>query len=297
MEQQTVSIAKAGIVATLNARASVLAAANPLYSRYNRHKSLSENINLPNSLLSRFDLMFLILDIPDVDRDMALARHVTFVHQNEGLEQKEDENDSDDDDSDVGMNRIEKSDFDEEKGVVSPRLLREYISRARQHEPVVPPEVAPYIVEAYVSLRMQDRPGRNHRSSKAGDQTAMTARQLLSILRLGQALARLRFSDFVAREDVDEAIRLTHMSKASLSEDSNENGTTQRREDVMSRVFNIMRDYATTSNSSNVEMRLAEAMVIRKGFTAQQLQSCLEEYEALEVIQVNQNRTQIHFVS
>jgi DNA replication licensing factor MCM7 len=297
MEQQTVSIAKAGIVATLNARASVLAAANPLYSRYNRHKSLSENINLPNSLLSRFDLMFLFLDIPDVDRDMALARHVTFVHQNEGLEQKEDENDSDDDDSDVGMNRIEKSDFDEEKGVVSPRLLREYISRARQHEPVVPPEVAPYIVEAYVSLRMQDRPGRNHRSSKAGDQTAMTARQLLSILRLGQALARLRFSDFVAREDVDEAIRLTHMSKASLSEDSNENGTTQRREDVMSRVFNIMRDYATTSNSSNVEMRLAEAMVIRKGFTAQQLQSCLEEYEALEVIQVNQNRTQIHFVS
>ncbi|KAL3921569.1 MAG: hypothetical protein SGILL_002682, partial [Bacillariaceae sp.] len=298
MEQQTVSIAKAGIVATLNARASVLAAANPLYSRYNRHKSLSENINLPNSLLSRFDLMFLILDIPDVDRDMALARHVTFVHQNEGLEQKEEENDSDDDDdSDAGMNDAEKSDFDEEKGVVSPRLLREYISRSRQHEPVVPPEVAPYIVEAYVSLRMQDRPGRNNRSSKEGDQTAMTARQLLSILRLGQALARLRFSDFVAREDVDEAIRLTHMSKASLSEDSSENGTTQRREDVMSRVFNIMRDYATTSNSSNVEMRLAEAMVIRKGFTAQQLQSCLEEYEALEVIQVNQNRTQIHFVS
>ena len=283
-------------MATLNARASVLAAANPLYSRYNRRKSLSENINLPNSLLSRFDLMFLILDIPDVDRDMALARHVTFVHQNEGLEQRREEDDSDDEDEENDREH-DSSDYDEEKGVVSPRLLREYISRARRHEPVVPPEVAPYIVEAYVSLRMQDRPGRNNRNTKTGDQTAMTARQLLSILRLGQALARLRFSDFVAREDVDEAIRLTHMSKASLTEESGEEGTTTRREDVMSRIFNIIRDYSTTSNVPNVEMKLAEAMVIRKGFTAQQLQSCLEEYEALEVIQVNQNRTQIHFVS
>eukprot|EP00533_Pseudo-nitzschia_delicatissima_P003406 CAMPEP_0116083570 /NCGR_PEP_ID=MMETSP0327-20121206/3346_1 /TAXON_ID=44447 /ORGANISM="Pseudo-nitzschia delicatissima, Strain B596" /LENGTH=876 /DNA_ID=CAMNT_0003574471 /DNA_START=56 /DNA_END=2686 /DNA_ORIENTATION=- len=293
MEQQTVSIAKAGIIATLNARASVLAAANPLYSRYNRHKSLSENINLPNSLLSRFDLMFLILDTPDMDRDMALARHVTFVHQNEGLEEKQDDLDSDDEEEN---NRpAENNDYNEEKGIVSPRLLREYISRARRHDPVVPPEVAPYIVEAYVSLRMQDRPGK--RTGKAGDQTAMTARQLLSILRLGQALARLRFSDFVAREDVDEAIRLTHMSKASLSEETGEGGKKVRREDVMSRIFNIIRDYSATSNNKTVELKLAEAMVIRKGFTVQQLQSCLEEYEALEVLQVNQNRTQVHFIS
>jgi DNA replicative helicase MCM subunit Mcm2 (Cdc46/Mcm family) len=63
-------------------------AANPLYGRYNRQKSLSENVNLPNSLLIQFDLMFLILDVTDVDRDMALARHVTFVHQNEGTDAK-----------------------------------------------------------------------------------------------------------------------------------------------------------------------------------------------------------------
>lgn len=292
MEQQTVSIAKAGIVATLNARASVLAAANPLYSRYNRNKSLSENINLPNSLLSRFDLMFLILDVPDIDRDMALARHVTFVHQNEGLEERKDDLDSDDDEESNAEAAI-KSGFNEEKSIVSPRLLREYISRARRHDPVVPPEVAPYIVEAYVSLRMQDKASAN----KAGDQTAMTARQLLSILRISQALARLRFSDFVAREDVDEAIRLTHMSKASLSEETGDDGKSVRREDVMSRVFNIIRDYSTSSNTTTVELKIAEAMVIRKGFTVQQMQSCLEEYEALEVIQVNQNRTHIHFIT
>ena len=231
-----------------------------------------------------------------MDHDMALARHVTFVHQNEGLEERQEGLDSDDE-VDGSKEAEDNSDFNEEKGIVSPRLLREYISRARRHDPVVPPEVAPYIVEAYVSLRMQDRPGKSNQGNKAGDQTAMTARQLLSILRLGQALARLRFSDFVAREDVDEAIRLTHMSKASLSEETGEDGKSVRREDVMSRVFNIIRDYSTTSNNTTVELKLAEAMVIRKGFTAQQMHSCLEEYEALEVIQINQNRTQIHFIS
>ena len=122
MEQQTVSITKAGIVATLIARAAVLVAANLLYGRYNRNKSLSENINLPNSLLSRFDLVFLVLDVADVDQDTAMARHVTFVHQNEGLTQQNDADDDDESDNDEDNN-------DEDDGVV----------------------------EAYVSLRMQNR--------------------------------------------------------------------------------------------------------------------------------------------
>jgi DNA replication licensing factor MCM7 len=286
MEQQTVSIAKAGIVATLNARAAVLAAANPLYGRYNRSRSLSENVNLPNSLLSRFDLMFLILDIADVDKDTALARHVTFVHQNEGLRT---ENDESDDEDDTPRNAA-GNDFD--KDVVAPKVLREYIARSRKHQPVMPPDVAPYVVEAYVSLRMQDRP--SNRRSKQGDQTAMTARQLLSILRLSQALARLRFSDYVAREDVDEAIRLTHMSKASL-EDSDHGNQRRRGEDVMSRVFHIIRDYATVSGSNELDISLCEAMVLRKGFTSQQLQSCLEEYEELNVIRINSDRTRLSF--
>merc|ERR1712130_726606 len=82
MEQQTISIAKAGINTTLNARTSILAAANPAYGRYNPKRSPSENINLPAALLSRFDLLFLILDKPDYERDLALATHVTFVHMN-----------------------------------------------------------------------------------------------------------------------------------------------------------------------------------------------------------------------
>ena len=80
MEQQTISISKAGISTTLNARTSILAAANPLYGRYNTRLSPVDNINLPAALLSRFDVMFLILDKPSRDDDERLAQHVTHVH-------------------------------------------------------------------------------------------------------------------------------------------------------------------------------------------------------------------------
>lgn len=82
MEQQTISISKAGISTTLNARTSILAAANPLYGRYNPKVSPVENINLPAALLSRFDLLFLILDKPTREDDERLAQHVTYVHMN-----------------------------------------------------------------------------------------------------------------------------------------------------------------------------------------------------------------------
>ena len=82
MEQQTISISKAGISTTLNARTSILAAANPLFGRYDTKLSPVDNINLPAALLSRFDVMFLILDKPSRDDDERLAHHVTYVHMN-----------------------------------------------------------------------------------------------------------------------------------------------------------------------------------------------------------------------
>uniref|UniRef100_A0A7S1BLQ2 DNA replication licensing factor MCM7 n=1 Tax=Corethron hystrix TaxID=216773 RepID=A0A7S1BLQ2_9STRA len=313
MEQQTVSIAKAGITATLNARAAVLAAANPLYGRYNRHKSLSENINLPNSLLSRFDLLFLLLDVPDADHDVALARHVTYVHKT-GKTVRETE--------DVGQKRKRPSarlfdedgsddtDSEEEEAPLDAQIIREYIRRARMHHPTVPVDVAPYIVEAYVGLRMQNhnvgpvpipaqQRGRKETygrpaSAPAHDQTVMTARQLLSILRLGQALARLRFSNYVAKEDVDEAIRITHMSRASLHDHVGKDG--RRKEDVPSRIFGVLKEHMNSSGRNRLEMAVCEAMVLRKGFTAEQLKKCLAEYEELDILSVNGAGTQVDFL-
>merc|ERR1712003_70613 len=81
MEQQTISIAKAGITTTLNARASICAAANPAFGRYDKNRSPETNINLPAALLSRFDLLFVLVDTPNLDKDIALARHIAYVHQ------------------------------------------------------------------------------------------------------------------------------------------------------------------------------------------------------------------------
>lgn len=81
MEQQTISIAKAGITTTLNARTSILAAANPLYGRYNKSISPHKNINLPAALLSRFDLIFILLDNSEISKDTELAKHIGNVHK------------------------------------------------------------------------------------------------------------------------------------------------------------------------------------------------------------------------
>lgn len=82
MEQQTISIAKAGIVCQLNSRTAILAAANPVHSKYDSKKSVVENINLPPTLLSRFDLIYLMLDIPSENEDKRLAEHILSIYSN-----------------------------------------------------------------------------------------------------------------------------------------------------------------------------------------------------------------------
>merc|ERR1719271_2377003 len=93
MEQQTISIAKAGIQATLNARASILAAANPEGGRYDRTKSLRANLNLTSAIMSRFDLFFILLDDLDERRDYAIAKHIVSIHQHGSLAHSEREPD------------------------------------------------------------------------------------------------------------------------------------------------------------------------------------------------------------
>ncbi|KAH9609126.1 hypothetical protein KSS87_004492 [Heliosperma pusillum] len=260
MEQQTVSIAKAGITTSLNARTAVLAAANPAWGRYDLRRTPAENINLPPALLSRFDLLWLILDKADMDTDLELARHVVYVHQNRESPA-------------LGFTPLE------------PSVLRAYIASARKVAPSVPRELEEYISTAYSSIRQEEA-----RSDTPHSYT--TIRTLLSILRLSAALARLRFSNTVAQSDVDEALRLMQMSKFSLySDDRQKSGL-----DAISDIYSILRDEAARTNKMDISYAHALNWISRKGYSEAQLKECLEEYAALNVWQIHPNTFDIRFI-
>uniref|UniRef100_A0A672ZDX2 DNA replication licensing factor MCM4 n=1 Tax=Sphaeramia orbicularis TaxID=375764 RepID=A0A672ZDX2_9TELE len=174
MEQQTLSIAKAGIICQLNARTAVLAAANPVESQWNPKKTTIENIQLPHTLLSRFDLIFLMLDPQDEAYDRRLAHHlVSLYYQSE--EQMEEE-------------------------FLDMAVLRDYIAYARTYiNPRLSEEASQALIEAYVDMR------------KIGSGRGMVSaypRQLESLIRLAEAHAKVRFSEKVETIDVEEAKRL-----------------------------------------------------------------------------------------
>lgn len=155
MEQQTISIAKAGIMTTLNARVSILAAANPTYGRYNRKRTIEQNVNLPAALLSRFDLLWLITDVPDRENDYKLAQHIAYVHTHE---------------CQPPLN------FEP----LSIKIMRRYIDLAKSFNPTVPPHLDDEIVAAYINMRHEARNNQNT--------TYTSARCLLAIVRLATAL-------------------------------------------------------------------------------------------------------------
>ncbi len=179
MEQQTISIAKAGIITTLNARASILASANPIESKYNPKRSIVENLNLPPTLLSRFDLIYLLLDMIDVESDQRLGRHIVSLYTERIPEAKAE--------------------------VLDMPTLIGYISYARSLQPVLTDEAVRLLSEGYVNMRKVNGAGG---SAGAGKTISATTRQLESLIRLSEAHAKMRLSATIEAEDVNEAIRL-----------------------------------------------------------------------------------------
>lgn len=176
----------------MNARTSILAAANPVYGRYNKNRSISENVNLPPALLSRFDLLFLILDESNSDSDSRLAEHILHVHRH-GRQPE------------LGFEPLE------------PNVIRQFIAQARAHSPVIPPQLEEFVVGAYVQKRNE---AHEAQVAQNGDFIYTQPRTLLAILRMSQALARLRLSNEVEEDDIRETLRLMDAAKDSLRTDS-----------------------------------------------------------------------------
>ncbi|KAF7638129.1 DNA helicase [Meloidogyne graminicola] len=175
MEQQTLSIAKAGIICQLNARTSILAAANPVDSQWNKQKNIVENVHLPPTLLSRFDLIFLVLDPQDEEYDRRLARHLVnfyLVTDKEAEEQQ----------------RVDMA------------FLRDYIAYAKANIcPVIGEKAGQLLVQKYQFMRSL---------GKKIKQISAYPRQLEALIRLSEAFAKMRLSNEVSEDDVEMAYEL-----------------------------------------------------------------------------------------
>ncbi len=186
----TISIAKAGIVATLNSRTSVLAAANPRLGRWNEYKDLAQNINLPPTIISRFDLVFVLKDVPDIEEDTRKAAHILNLHASGGTVQT---------------------------AAIDRQLLKKYIAYARQHiKPRLTPDAAARLQEFYIELRSRST---NLTEAGAVNPIAITPRQLESLVRLAEAHAKMALREEVTVEDANEAIRLMQAALEEIARD------------------------------------------------------------------------------
>jgi replicative DNA helicase Mcm len=186
MEQHTVSIAKAGIVATLNARTSILAAANPALGRYESSLSVQDNIRLPFTILSRFDLIWIMVDTVEASKDRELAQFILGMHQ---------------------MKPTESA-----TPPIAPDFLKKYIGYANRYViPRLSSEAAEVIENFYVDLR---------KSAEGGAPVPITARQLESLVRLAEARARMALRSNVTKEDAQASVRLMEDSLRMVALDS-----------------------------------------------------------------------------
>ena len=171
MEQQTASIAKGGIVATLNARTSILAAANPMYGKYDPFKNITENVNLPIPLLTRFDLIFVVRDKPSKERDEKIAKHIINLHTPQGIDNR---------------------------SLVDSDTLTKYVSYAKRVDPILTKEAEDKILAYYLKMR----------NVESEEMITVTPRQLEGLIRLATARARLLLKTKVEEEDAQRAIEL-----------------------------------------------------------------------------------------
>lgn len=224
MEQQTVTIAKAGIHASLNARCSVVAAANPIYGTYDRSLTPTKNIGLPDSLLSRFDLLFIVLDQMDPDVDRRISEHVLRMHRyrssgEDGGMVVADNNSrqTEEDDAElatsifVKYNRLlhgERKTRHSKNENLTVKFLKKYIHYSKsRHQPVLTDEASEHIASTYAEMR-----NAGAEAKSGGGTLPITARSLETIIRLSTAHAKMKLRNQVLKSDVESALKVLNFA-------------------------------------------------------------------------------------
>ncbi len=239
MEQQTVSIAKAGIVTRFKAETSILAAANPKFGRFDPYENPLSQINIEPTILGRFDLMFIVREVLDENRDRAIAEHILKTHRAGEMRMQYER---------AVETKLTSEEVEEAeahiKPEIDPELLRKYVAYARTHVfPVLSEEAMKEISDFYVNLR------------QLGKQTGTvptTARQLEALIRLAEASARVRLSNVVTAEDARRAIELFKASMEEVLKDKETGvldydilttGETKSVREKMKIILNIIKHY------------------------------------------------------
>ncbi|KAJ1920028.1 minichromosome maintenance protein 5 [Mycoemilia scoparia] len=201
MEQQTISIAKAGITTILNARSSVLAAANPIFGRYDDTKAPGENIDFQTTILSRFDSIFIVKDDHNEARDQIIAKHVLNIHANGATQ-------------------------DANEGEISLDMMRRYINYCKAKcAPRLAPDAAEKLSSFFVSMRTHVY--NMERDSSERSVIPITVRQLEAIVRISESLAKMTLSPIATIEHVEEAIRLFRVSTMDAVQSGQVEGVTR----------------------------------------------------------------------
>lgn len=270
MEQGMISVAKAGIISRFKSDTSMLAAANPKFSRFDKFQSPLEQIDLPSSLISRFDLFFMIKDVLDRKQDQNIAEHILKTHQSgEKLRQV----------AKLGKKLTveERKEIDERtKPIIDSELLRKYISYCRQKcFPVLNEEAIKEITDFYVRLRDQGR--------EVGAYAA-TARQLEGLVRLAEANAKIRIKDEVELEDANRAIELVRKSleetvtdpeTGKIDIDIINTGVSSTKQHSINITLKIIKDAASEMDMVPIEHVIAEG--IAKGLDETKISAAVEE--------------------
>jgi replicative DNA helicase Mcm len=280
MEQQFITISKAGIQATLQSRCAVLAAANPKFGRFDDSKYIGEQIDLSPTLLSRFDVIFTIMDKPETMRDRDMAEHILKGHLIGEMLRKEEE--GEEIEVDVELADVNKPYFE-------PEFLRKYIAYAKRIFPVMTGDAMDVLRDYYLNIRKQ--------GEIEGSAVPITPRQLEAFVRLAEASARARLSDVVSTDDADRAVKIVNywLTKVTGEEggrfdiDIIATGTSRSQREQIIILRDVIQELTTDESSAALEdiITLAE----EKGIPPTRVESWLNRWkEQGEVYSPRKNR-------